>query len=196
MTELVWRGKYLDGQRVTPSREPSPITLRERHGDPSGEPNLLIEGDRCAALASLLPTHAAGFHAVYIDPPFDTGGRFHATRQLDDGATLRRHAYRDTWGAGLDAYLAFMSDTLVLLRELLADDGVLFVHCDWRANGYLRVLLDELFGASVLSQRDRLAPRSQPRPAGRVAPARSHPRHDLRLLAHPWRGLPGRGPSA
>ena len=50
MTELVWRGKYLDGQRVGPSREATPLRLRERHGEPSGEPNLLIEGDRCAAL--------------------------------------------------------------------------------------------------------------------------------------------------
>lgn len=169
MTELVWRGKYLDGQRVTPSREPSPITLRERHGAPSGEPNLLIEGDRCAALASLLPTHSAGFHAVYIDPPFDTGGRFHSTRQLDDGATLRRHAYRDTWGSGLDAYLAFMSDTLVLLRELLADDGALFVHCDWRANAYLRVLLDELFGPQCF--RNEVAWRRAPN-LGRQAASR------------------------
>jgi hypothetical protein len=87
MTELVWRGKYLDGRRVEPSREPAPITPRERHGEGPGEPDLLIEGDRCVALASLLPTHAAGFQAVYIDPPFDTGGRFEATRRLDDGAT-------------------------------------------------------------------------------------------------------------
>jgi DNA modification methylase len=169
MTELVWRGKYLDGQRVTPSREPSPLRLRERHGEPSAEPNLLIEGDRCAALASLLPTHAASFHAVYIDPPFDTGGRFHSTRRLDDGATLRRHAYRDTWGAGLDAYLAFMSDTLVLLRDLLAEDGALFVHCDWRANGYLRVLLDELFGPSCF--RNEIAWRRAPN-LGRQAASR------------------------
>jgi DNA modification methylase len=169
MTELVWRGKYLDGRRVEPSREPAPITARERHGEGPGEPDLLIEGDRCVALASLLPTHAAGFQAVYIDPPFDTGGRFEATRRLDDGGTLRRHAYRDTWGAGLDAYLAFMSDTLVLLRELLAPDGVLFVHCDWRANAYLRVLLDELFGASCF--RNEIAWRRAPN-LGRQAASR------------------------
>ena len=169
MTELVWRGKYLDGARVTPSREPAPIVPRERHGDGLGEPNLLLEGDRCVALASLLPTHAGAIQAIYIDPPFDTGNRFSATRQLDDGATLKRHAYRDTWGVGLDAYLAFMSDTLVLLRDLLAADGVLFVHCDWRANGYLRVLLDELFGPQCF--RNEIAWRRAPN-LGRQAASR------------------------
>ena len=169
MTELVWRGKYLDGRRAEPPRTVAPLTLRERHGEPGAEPNLLVAGDRCAALASLLPARAGAFHAAYIDPPFDTGGRFHATRRLDDGATLRRHAYRDTWGAGLDAYLAFMSDTLSLLHDLLADDGALFVHCDWRANAYLRVLLDERFGPACF--RNEIAWRRAPN-LGRQAASR------------------------
>lgn len=169
VTELVWQGKYRDGRRVEPSREPSALVVRERHGAPDGEPNLLLAGDRCAAMASLLPTHAGRVHAVYIDPPFDTGGSFHATRRLDDGATLRRAAYRDAWGAGLDAYLAFMSDTLSLIRDLLADDGALFVHCDWRANGYLRVLLDERFGADCF--RNEIAWRRAPN-LGRQAASR------------------------
>lgn len=169
MTELVWRGKHRDGQRVGPPRDPVALAPRELHGPPSDDPSLLIVGDRCRALAALLPTRAGSVHAVYIDPPFDTGGRFDATRRLDDGATLRRTAYRDTWGQGLDAYLAFMSDTLVLLRELLADDGALFVHCDWRANAYLRVLLDELFGPQCF--RNEIAWRRAPN-LGRQAASR------------------------
>ncbi|MDB4932712.1 MAG: Adenine specific methylase [Myxococcaceae bacterium] len=169
MTELVWRGKYLDGKRVEPARDPAPIALRERHGDAPGEPDLLVAGDRCVALASLLPTLAGRVHAVYIDPPFDTGSSFQSTRRLDDGAEIKRHAYRDTWGVGIDAYLAFMSDTLALLRDLLADDGVIFVHCDWRANAYLRVLLDERFGPACF--RNEIAWRRAPN-LGRQAASR------------------------
>jgi len=169
VTELIWRGKHRDGQRVTPSRDPVALVPREHHGAPADDPSLLIAGDRCRALAALLPTHAGAVHAVYIDPPFDTGGRFDATRRLDDGATLRRTAYRDTWGHGIDAYLAFMSDTLVLLRDLLADDGALFVHCDWRANAYLRVMLDELFGPQCF--RNEIAWRRAPN-LGRQAASR------------------------
>ncbi len=84
---------------------------------------------------------------VYIDPPFATGLDFTSTITLPGSERhIRRTAYRDTWES-LDGYLRWMDETLWMLRELLADDGALLLHCDWRAEGMLRLLLDDIFGA-------------------------------------------------
>ena len=57
---------------------------------------------------------------------------------------LEEHAYRDTWGAGYASYLSMMYERLLLMRELLSEDGSIYVHCDWRVNSYLRLALDEI----------------------------------------------------
>src|SRR5690606_13736419 len=62
-------------------------------------------------------------------------------------ATIELPAYRDTWPDGLGAYLRYLHERLVLMHRLLADTGSLFLHCDYRVAGYVRVLLDEVFGA-------------------------------------------------
>ena len=60
---------------------------------------------------------------------------------------LEEIAYRDTWGKGADSFIAMIYERLVLMRDLLAEDGSIYVHCDWRVNGYIRLVLDEVFGA-------------------------------------------------
>lgn len=55
-------------------------------------------------------------------------------------------AYRDTWGRGLDSYLHWFSDTATLLRDLLADNGSIYVHLDWHVGHYAKVILDKIFG--------------------------------------------------
>ena len=55
-------------------------------------------------------------------------------------------AYRDTWGRGADSFIAMIYERLALMRDLLAEDGSIYVHCDWRVNSYLRLILDEVFG--------------------------------------------------
>ncbi len=60
---------------------------------------------------------------------------------------IEQKAYRDTWGKGLDGYLDWFSNMALLLHELLAPNGSLYVHCDYRVNSYIRAILDELFGA-------------------------------------------------
>ena len=166
MAELVWEGKYRDGQRACASTSGPPRVLHERHGEGASE-GLLVAGDRCEALASLLPSHAGTVSLVYIDPPYDTGGSFQSTRRLGNDVTLRRKAYDDA--RGTDGWLAFMDPTLELLHALLAPDGVLFAHCDWRSNAYLRVLLDERFGAGCF--RNEIAWRRAPN-LGRQAASR------------------------
>ena len=59
---------------------------------------------------------------------------------------LEELAYRDTWGKGADSFIAMIYERLSLMRDLLADDGSIYVHCDWRVNSYLHLIMDEIFG--------------------------------------------------
>ena len=128
--------------------------------------NRLIWGDKKYVLPSLLDEFAGKVNLVYIDPPFATGGDFsfaaHVPSDPDEsdgdvGVTfvkepsiIEQKAYRDTWGRGLDGYIKWFHDTVVLLRELLADDGSLYVHLDYHVAHYAKVVLDEVFGAANL----------------------------------------------
>ena len=136
--------------------------------------NRLIWGDKKYVLPSLLPEFAGKVNLIYIDPPFDTGANFSFTATIptpapsqegnegDDAPLLggdgggvsfvkapnmiEVKAYRDTWGKGLDSYLRWFYDTVVLLRELLAEDGSIYVHLDWHVGHYAKVVMDEVFG--------------------------------------------------
>ncbi len=109
----------------------------ESFGSESGWQDRLILGDSKYVLSGLLPEHGGKVNLVYLDPPFATGADFSVQGQK---------AYRDTWRGGFDSYLQWLSDTLVLLREMLATDGSLYLHLDANAAHYAKVLLDEVFG--------------------------------------------------
>ncbi len=97
-----------------------------------------------------------GIKLIYIDPPFDVGADFHLNIKMGGGLAksnyekspniLEQIAYRDTWGDGQNSYLSMMYERLVLMRDLLSEDGSIYVHCDWRVNSLLRLVLDEVFG--------------------------------------------------
>ena len=116
--------------------------------------NLLIRGDNKLAIAALLPQFAGKVDLIYIDPPFDVGVDY--MRNVQFGAHIAgggrkppgqaMFAFRDAWGTGPDSYLHMMYERLTLMRDLLADTGSLYVHCDWRINFQMRALLDEIFG--------------------------------------------------
>ena len=123
--------------------------------------NRLIWGDKKYVLPSLLPEFAGKVNLIYIDPPFDTGADFSFTATIpqhpdadeNDAATftkepsiLEQKAYRDTWGRGLDSYLQWFYEAAVLLHELLAEDGSIYVHLDWHVGHYAKVAMDEVFG--------------------------------------------------
>jgi site-specific DNA-methyltransferase (adenine-specific)/adenine-specific DNA-methyltransferase len=114
----------------------------------NGWHNKLIFGDNLQVLKTLLEKKKAGelcnedgtpgIRFVYIDPPFATKQEFRGTQD--------QKAYQDKIvGAG---YLEFVRRRLIFIRELLADDGVLFFHIDWKKGHYLRALIDEVFGES------------------------------------------------
>lgn len=120
-----------------------------------GWKNKLIWGDNLLVASSLLEKFAGKIDLIYIDPPFATGADFKATGTLGDDAIevtkeqsiIEERVYRDTWGLGIQSYLEMMVDRLRLLRDLLSERGVVYVHCDYRTNHYQRVILEEVFGA-------------------------------------------------
>lgn len=121
-----------------------------------GGGGLLFHGDNKDVLAWLLAHGYRGkVNLVYIDPPFDSGADYVRQVQLRAAQTPRLNGeshslgeqiqYTDIWAN--DMYLQFMYERIILLRELLSDRGTLYLHCDWRQNSYLRIILDEVFGA-------------------------------------------------
>ncbi len=129
----------------------------------TGWTNKLIWGDNKLILSSLKngPLRKeieaqGGLKLIYIDPPFDVGADFSMSIEVGDGAdkenfikkpsVIEEVAYRDTWGKGADSFIAMIYERLKLMHDLLADDGSLYVHCDWRLNSYIRLILDEIFG--------------------------------------------------
>jgi len=115
--------------------------------------NLLAWGDNHLVMSSLLDQFAGQVRLVYIDPPFDTGTDFSFRIDVGDvsltkqPSILEEHAYRDTWSGGRGSYLRMMFSRLVLIHELLTDDGSLYLHCAPNVSHYLKLLCDEVFGA-------------------------------------------------
>ena len=120
-----------------------------------GWKNKLIWGDNLLVMSSLLEKFAGKIDLIYIDPPFATGADFSFDASVGESgqevpktaSTVEEKAYRDTWGAGVDSYLAMIADRLRLLRDLLSPSGSLFLHCDWHVGHFLRSVSDEVFGS-------------------------------------------------
>src|SRR5512142_3050218 len=125
------------------------------NGYPDKRPeNRLIFGDNLPVMAALLPEYENQINLIYADPPFFTNRKYPA--RIGRGEDSRRpegwalaDGYPDSW-LNLDAYLDFLYARLSLIHRLLAADGTLYLHLDWHANSYARLLLDEIFGADHL----------------------------------------------
>lgn len=123
-----------------------------------GWKNKLIWGDNLLVMGSLLEKFAGRINLIYIDPPFATGADFSFTTEIGEStvsvekeqSVIEEKAYRDTWGRGLESYLQMMMVRLMLMKELLSDQGSLIVHIDTRVNSHLRLILDEVFGPERL----------------------------------------------
>ncbi len=129
----------------------------------TGWTNKLIWGDNKLILSSLKngPLRKeieaqGGLKLIYIDPPFDVGADFSMDIKIGDDeveesftkqpSVIEEIAFRDTWGNGVDSFIAMIYERLRLMYDLLADDGSIYVHCDWRLNSHVRLILDEIFG--------------------------------------------------
>lgn len=123
--------------------------------------NRLIWGDKKYVLPSLLPEFAGKVNLIYIDPPFNVGSDFSFTATIPDNplteedettefvkqpSIIEQKAYRDTWGKGLDSYMVWFYETALIMKELLAEDGSIYVHLDWHVGHYAKLIMDEIFG--------------------------------------------------
>ncbi len=174
--ELTWNGKtsevcnivmpfqvieQVDEPRLGKNLSQDQLTLFDSQSGRqiSGWSNKLIWGDNKFILSSLKNgplrreiEKQGGIKLIYIDPPFDVGADFSMDIEVGDEnltkkpSVLEELAYRDTWGKGADSFINMIYERLILMRDLLADDGSIYVHCDWRVSGYLRLILDEVFG--------------------------------------------------
>lgn len=151
MARLEWQTKQ------APSPVPAVLSLDSRvYPNGVGYPaakieNQLILGDNLAVMWALLPDYEDKINLIYADPPFFSN-RHYAAR-VGRGEDSRRpgewqlaEGYSDHW-ADLDAYLDMLYPRLILMHRLLAPTGTLYLHLDWHANAYARLLLDEIFGA-------------------------------------------------
>jgi adenine-specific DNA-methyltransferase len=137
------------------------VANRQAHLDAEGEggwTNRLIYGDNLLAMAALLagdehtPSLRGKVDLIYIDPPFDSKADYR-TKVVLPGVELEQRptvieqfAYSDTWSDGTASYLATITPRLILMRELLADTGSIYVHLDWHVGHYVKLVLDEVFG--------------------------------------------------
>jgi hypothetical protein len=140
----------INESRATRERDTGSLLAQDAPAD--SPRNLLVWGDNKLVMSSLLKDFAGQVKLVYIDPPFDTGADFSYRVQVGDAAVdklpsiLEEHAYRDTWGSGRTSYLRMLYERLLLIHDLLAEDGHLFLHIGPNVSHYAKLLLDEIFG--------------------------------------------------
>jgi len=173
--ELVWNGKsqevcnlvlpfqtieHIDeprGERIAKEKQYDLFDISGRQI--KGWTNKLIWGDNKLILSSLKNgpmrreiEKQGGLKLIYIDPPFDVGADFSMNVEIGDESFTKKPsiieevAYRDTWGKGADSFIAMIYERLKLMHGLLADDGSIYVHCDYRLNSVMRLVLSEIFG--------------------------------------------------
>ena len=133
-------------------------TYQGNEGDTfeSGWKNKLIWGDNLLVMGSLLEKFAGKIDLIYIDPPFATGADFSFRAHIGDeeitreASIIEEKAYRDTWGQGIESFVQMLFDRFHPMRDLLSERGSIYVHMGWDVSHYVRVALDEVFGAGNL----------------------------------------------
>ena len=153
--ELHWTGKrpfkstvYYPAQLKEVYGESVPFTNKTRNT--TNWLNKIFWGDNLQVMSHLLKEYRGQVDLIYIDPPFDSKADYKKKIKLkgqevtNDQSTFEEKQYGDIWTN--DEYLQFMYERLILCRELLSDTGSIYVHMDEKRGGYVKVLLDEVFG--------------------------------------------------
>lgn len=205
--ELVWNGKTSEVSSVVlpfqtieqvdepRAEKPSEAALQMQIFDSRGRQlkgwtNKLIWGDNKLILSSLKNgplrreiEEQGGLKLIYIDPPFDVGADFSMDIEIGGDTftkkpnILEEIAYRDTWGKGADSFISMIYERLILMRDLLAEDGSIYVHIGPNINHHVRLILEEVFGNQRF-ERELVWQRVAARSHGKYFPAT----HDVILF--------------
>ena len=147
---LNWTGK-----RPFRATQYFPAQKKETYGESKdGWFNKIFWGDNLQVMSHLLRDFRGKVDLIYIDPPFDSKADYkkkikvRGTVISGDTSSIEEKQYGDIWTN--DEYLQFMYERLILCRELLSEQGTIYIHCDWHRNSYLRIILDEIFGSNLL----------------------------------------------
>ena len=152
MPEIEFKGKWhVYAHHLTVPFRPLAPDPAKSVGDASPDGNLIIHGDNLHGLKALLPRYAGRVRCVYIDPPYNTGNEGWTYNDKLNSPLMREWVKQDAPVDGEDLerhdkWLCMMWPRLQLLRELLADDGVIFISIDDNEMHHLRMLMDEIFG--------------------------------------------------
>ncbi|MBI5351606.1 MAG: site-specific DNA-methyltransferase [Chloroflexi bacterium] len=151
MPNFDWKGKHLADPKPAALIQDS-ILYPMGHGYPGAHPDSrIILGENLAIMSALLPEYEGRIDLIYADPPFFTNRKFSARVGRGEDSRIPSkwklvEGYHDAW-VDLDSYLQFLYERLALMVRLLSPKGTLYLHLDWHADAYARLILDELFGA-------------------------------------------------
>jgi DNA modification methylase len=147
-------------QKSQSTSEPTELILQSQiypggNGYPDDIPeNQLYLGDNLRVMSTLLPEYAGKIDLIYADPPFFTNRNF--TARIGRGEDSRHpnewkisEGYADNW-KDFDEYIDYLYPRLLLIYQLLSPKGTFYLHLDWHADAYARILLDEIFGRERL----------------------------------------------
>jgi len=142
---LNWRGK-----KPYQSTIYYPAQLKEIYGTKNNKwINKIFWGDNLQVMSHLLKQFKEEIDLVYIDPPFDSKNDYKKKIKLKGKTgsitTFEEKQYGDIWNN--DNYLQFMYERIIIIRELMSNSGVLYIHCDHRRASHLKLICDEIFGA-------------------------------------------------
>jgi hypothetical protein len=141
----------INQSRATRDRDSGSL-LASQGADAHHAPSQLIWGNNKLVMSSLLKTYAGRVDLIYIDPPFGIGTDFSYRATVGEASVAKRpsileeHAYRDTWTHGHDSYLTMIYERLLLIHELLAETGSVYVHLDPTVSHSVKLVIDEVFG--------------------------------------------------
>ena len=143
---LRWKGK-----RPFESTQYYPAQPKETYGDEvDAWRNKIYWGDNLQVMSHLLKTYRGKINLIYIDPPFDSKADYKKQIELkgkkveNDRTAFEEKQYTDIWTN--DEYLQFMYERLILMRELLSNQGSIYLHCDPTMSHYIKIMMDEIFG--------------------------------------------------
>ena len=162
--ELHWKGKNTQIEKVSlPFQKIEEVNLSKasketllpelRDDGETAWKNKLIWGDNKYVVNSLLKDFTGKIKLIYIDPPFFTGTNMNININIGSGAEITKEpsvleevAYRNMWKEGVSSFLQYMYERIKSMRELLSEDGSIYVRFDYHYSHYIKLILDEIFG--------------------------------------------------